>query len=88
MPMPRVRIRHPLLDRLRELDEEAARRFPDRFDLGLGRLGLILDKQLDRSRYDGCTPRNCRTFANTGGREFISASWSARAGSVRTLRPS
>ena len=57
---------HPLLNRLRNLDKEAETRFPGRFDPGLGSLGLILDKELDQSRYSSCTPINCRTFAHTG----------------------
>jgi hypothetical protein len=52
---------------LRLLDREAGMRFPDPISPGLMRLGLILDGQLDASRYDRATPRNCRTFAHTGG---------------------
>jgi len=63
----RVRVDHPLFERLRQLDLEAARRFPGRFDQGFGSLGLILDKKIDQSRYSFCTPVNCRTFARTGG---------------------
>jgi hypothetical protein len=64
-----VRIQLPLLTRLRNLDNEAAIRFPTprTCSPGLGAAGLILDKRLDRSRYEFCTPVNSRTFARTGG---------------------
>ena len=62
-PMPQ---RSLTLDDLRAADIEAAQRFPRPFDQGLGSLGLILDKNLDQSRYR-CTPLNCKTFASTGG---------------------
>jgi hypothetical protein len=57
------------LRKLRELDAEAARRVPspDPFSRGLSALGLVLDRELDMSRYDWCTPTNCKTFASTGG---------------------
>jgi hypothetical protein len=54
---------------LRKLDAEVARRFPvpPFYSPGLGALGLILDRKPDGSRYDWCTPTNCKTFACTGG---------------------
>jgi len=54
---------------LRELDAEAARRFPDQdwFEKGLQSVALILLKKLVRGYYDWCTPKNCWTFATTGG---------------------
>ncbi|HEY7310063.1 MAG TPA: hypothetical protein VH643_11945 [Gemmataceae bacterium] len=62
-----VRVSHHLLDQLRELHAEMEARFPDRLGMaGLAGVGLILDYELDQSRYDHCTPHNCRTFAHTG----------------------
>lgn len=65
----RIGVRLPLLYELRQIDDEVAARF-----IGMhGRpatlecIGLILDEELDDSRYNHCTPLNCRTFANTGG---------------------
>src|SRR5262249_50916448 len=54
---------------LRELDTEVARRIPvsDHGSPGLGAIGLFPDRELDASRYDWCTPTNCKTFASTGG---------------------
>ena len=49
---------------LRKVNAEIAQRGLRR---GLGSLGLKLDGQPDQSRYDWCTPKNCRTFASTGG---------------------
>jgi hypothetical protein len=66
----KVDVDHPLLACLREIDEEMVRRFgraPGNFRGGLEELGLILDQELDASRYSWCTPNNCRTFAHTGG---------------------
>lgn len=63
MAAQRRRVNHPLLQRLRQLDRQAAPRF-GRF--ALGNVGLTLNKQLDQFRY-WCTPLNCVTFANTGG---------------------
>jgi hypothetical protein len=79
---------HPLLGRLRQLDKEAARRFPRprHFDPGLGSLGLILDRQLDQSRYSYSTPLNCRTFAHTGG-EGVHFSFLVEDGLVREGSP-
>lgn len=65
--MQHVRVVHPLLERLRQLDREAAQLFPTVCDPGFGDLGLILDRQLDESRFSLCTPLNGRTFAHTGG---------------------
>jgi hypothetical protein len=62
-----VEVVHPLWEEVRFLDREAARRSHGNHSPGLGALGLILDSPLDRSRYDFCTPLNCRTFAHTGG---------------------
>lgn len=67
MAAPRVRIVHPLFDRLRELDKEVARKFPDALFPGLDSVGLRFDRNLDESRYSNSTPLNCRTFADTGG---------------------
>ena len=67
MPEHDVRVNLPELDRLRDLDREAASLFPTQYDPGLGGLGLLLDKQLDQSRCGHHTPLNCRTFARTGG---------------------
>jgi hypothetical protein len=59
---------HPLLDRLHEIDSELAERFPNKNNYpGLSELGLIFSDPIDSSRYDWCTPHNCRTFAHTGG---------------------
>jgi hypothetical protein len=81
-----VRVNHPLFERLRQLDKEAARRFPGRFDPGLGSLGLILDQKLDQSRYSFCTPLNCQTFAHTGG-EGVHFSFRLQDGMVRESSP-
>lgn len=53
--------------RLRSLHADACKQIKQPYDRGIGCLGLILDKKLDQSRYDWCTPSNCRTFATTGG---------------------
>jgi hypothetical protein len=65
MAKTKVRVEHPLLDRLHRLNREAARRFPDPI-YGLWHLGLRLN-DLDKHRYPNWTPLNCRTFAFTGG---------------------
>ena len=59
-------IQHPLLESLREFDAEAARRFPARFDNGLGQLGMLLHAELHNEGY-WCTPKNSMAFAHTGG---------------------
>lgn len=77
-----IRVNHPLLERLRQVNADAARRFPRRHDAGLGSLGLILDRELDQSRYSFCTPLNCQTFAHTGG-EGVHFSFLLQDGMVR-----
>jgi hypothetical protein len=63
----KVKINHPLLEKLRKADQAAAMRFPDDdFDGGFGRLGLLFHSSLVRSDY-WCTPKNVVTFASTGG---------------------
>lgn len=59
----------PLLDELRQIDKEVRARFTDWHGrpATLDCVGLILNEKLDDSRYDHCTPLNCRTFAHTGG---------------------
>jgi hypothetical protein len=61
-----LRIAHPLLDLLRSLDQEIARRFPSQNDAGLGYIGLILTPTLRNGGYH-CTPENSLSFAHTGG---------------------
>jgi len=60
------KIAHKLLDELRRADREVAKRWPNQFDPGLGRVGLILESVLKARSYF-CTPTNCWTFAGTGG---------------------
>ena len=64
-----IGVRLPLLSDLHLIDDEVSARFKGMHNrpASLGEIGLILDKQLDDSRYKHCTPLNCRTFANTGG---------------------
>ena len=63
-----VRVAHPLLDELHALNDEIRKSLTTAFGpASLGDVGLILDDELDASRYDFCTPANCRTFARTGG---------------------
>ncbi|MEX2173810.1 MAG: hypothetical protein WD872_05570 [Pirellulaceae bacterium] len=64
-----IGVRLPLLFDLRLAEEEVAARFKGLHNrpASLGDVGLILDRELDDSRYLGCTPLNCRTFASTGG---------------------
>jgi hypothetical protein len=81
-----VSVDHPLLERLRQLDREAAQRFPTVCDPGLGDVGFILDRELDDSRYPSCTPTNCRTFAHTGG-NGVHFSLLVRHGAVRESSP-
>lgn len=63
-----VTIDHPLLDELRQIESEMMEAFPelDGRSRGFERVGLILDREIDDSRYPGNTPINCRTFACTG----------------------
>lgn len=83
----RVRVSLPLLDELRRVHREVARRFPHPYlDAGLGAVGLILDKKLDESRYEGITPANCRTFARTGG-EGVHFALMARANRIDDRSP-
>jgi hypothetical protein len=68
MARSRFRVALPLLDELRRVNREAANRYPHPYlDPGLGAVGLILDKTLDESRYEGFTPEKCQAFARTGG---------------------
>lgn len=53
----RVRTTHPLFKRLRQFDRE----------IGVWAVGLRLNKKLDELRYSESTPRNCKTFGDTGG---------------------
>lgn len=64
-----VAVNLPLLEVLRQVDQELRERFVDWHGrpASLFELGLGLDKVLDDHRYDHCTPLNCRTFAGTGG---------------------
>lgn len=55
-----------LLEKLRSLNEEAARQFPTKFDPGFGGVGLILHKDLQNGGYSS-TPVNSLAFAGTGG---------------------
>jgi len=64
--MNTVRVNHPILEKLFELEREAARRFPREYDPGLGRIGLLLMRDLPNFGYP-CTPTNSRSFAHTGG---------------------
>jgi hypothetical protein len=59
----------PLLQELHLIDGEISQRIVGMHGrpATLECVGLILDKELDDSRYPHCTPLNCRTFANTGG---------------------
>jgi hypothetical protein len=59
----------PLLDELRAIDKEVQAKFIGMHNrpATLECIGLILDAELDASRYDHITPLNCRTFAYTGG---------------------
>jgi len=66
MKQKRIKIDHPLWNRLRELDKVAAKRFPAQFDEGLAELGLILYAQPQNGGYY-CTPTNTLAFAGTGG---------------------
>jgi hypothetical protein len=81
-----VRVDHPLFERFQQLDKEAAQRFLGRLDRGFDRLGLILDKKLDQSRYSFCTPLNCQTFAHTGG-EGVHFSFLVQDGMIRETSP-
>lgn len=67
MPIERLSIYHPLLQRLRRFDRELARQFPKAMFPGIWAVGLRLDKKLGRTRYALDTPLNCRSFADTGG---------------------
>jgi len=67
MAISRTQIDHPLYERLRHFQRKMASGCPVEIGIGLDKLGLILDKTLDSSRYDWCTPANSRTFACTGG---------------------
>jgi hypothetical protein len=64
-----VQVDLPLLYQLYSIDEQVQARIigmhgrPATLDC----VGLGLDRHLDSSRYDHCTPLNCRTFAGTGG---------------------
>jgi hypothetical protein len=59
---------HPLLDKLRNLDKVAARRFvgEEVDDPGFGALGLLFFREM-RTRFYPCTPKNVVSFAGTGG---------------------
>jgi len=86
MARQRVRINHPLFERLRQLDQEVARQFPDAMFPGVWTVGLRLDEKPDASRYTHHTPLNCRTFASTGG-DGVHFSFLVRDGLVREESP-
>src|SRR5262245_34005982 len=86
MASPRVRMVHPLFERLRHLDQEVARQFSDPLFSGLWTVGLRFDRRLDESRYSSSTPLNCRTFANTGG-DGVHFSFVVQEGMVRESSP-
>jgi hypothetical protein len=78
-------IDNPLWNRLRALDKIAARKFPANFDQGFGTLGLILDSRPRASAYS-CTPKNCLSFAYTGG-EGVHFSFVAQDGKATERSP-
>src|SRR5262245_40093998 len=76
-----------LLRRLRDADREVPRLFPnDGFYKGLGIVGFILYKTLERSVYDWCAPMNSWAFADTGG-DGVHFSLLERAGAIRENSP-
>jgi hypothetical protein len=80
-----MKIAHPLLERLRELNEEVARRFPDKGDPGLGGVGLILTATLNNGGYY-CTLKSSCSFAHTGG-EGVHFSFLGQADEINEASP-
>jgi len=63
----RIKLNHPLFDKLRRVDAEAANLFPSDGDRAFGALGLTLMPKLELNLHDWCTPLSCYAFATTGG---------------------
>jgi hypothetical protein len=78
-------VEHSMLEELRRIDAEAARRFPTRFDPGLGGVGLILSRDLSNGGYVE-TPMNSAAFAWTGC-EGVHFSFVVRDGRVDERSP-
>jgi hypothetical protein len=81
----RIAISHPLWNRLRELNKEAAKQFPADVDSGFGTLGLILYSRPQHGGYS-CTPTNTLAFAGTGG-EGVHFSFLVEDGKVTEKSP-
>jgi hypothetical protein len=71
---------------LRRADKEVARKIPTKAWRGFSTVGLILERKLVADYYDWCTPKNCWTFAHTGG-NGVHFSLLARDGAVRDDSP-
>ena len=86
MARRRLRVEHPLLERLRRLDREVARQFPDAMFPGVWAPGLRLHGKLGEMRYTHVTPLNCFSFADTGG-DGVHFGFLVRGGTVREDAP-
>lgn len=66
MTQRRVKVDHPLWEKLRRLDRVLARFFPEDILPGFDALGLMLHSRFRNGGY-WCTPSNTLAFAGTGG---------------------